>query len=101
MTPQQQALLQKAARSIQSAIMQQSNFPEFAASRAYYAMFYVACAYLAGEGLAFSSHSAVIAAFGQRFARTGRVPVHFHRYLINAMDIRTKADYNIEPNITK
>lgn len=102
MTPQQQALLQKAARSIQSAIMQnESDFSEFAASRAYYAMFYVASAYLEGEELAFSSHSAVIAAFGQRFARTGRVPVHFHRYLINAMDIRTKADYNIEPNITK
>ncbi|WNN87549.1 HEPN domain-containing protein [Gloeocapsopsis dulcis] len=64
-------------------------------------MFYVASAYLEGEELAFSSHSAVIAAFGQRFARTGRVPVHFHRYLINAMDIRTKADYNVEPNITK
>ncbi|PIG95466.1 HEPN domain-containing protein [Gloeocapsopsis sp. IPPAS B-1203] len=102
MTPQQQALLQKAARSIQSAIMQnESDFSEFAASRAYYAMFYVACAYLEGEGLAFSSHSAVIAAFGQRFARTQRVPAYFHRHLINAMDVRTKADYNVEPNITK
>lgn len=102
MTPQQQALLQKAARSIQSAISQnETGFPEFAASRAYYAMFYIASAFLEGEGLAFSRHAAVIAAFGQQFARTGRVPVDFHRYLIDAQDTRNKADYNVEPNITQ
>jgi uncharacterized protein (UPF0332 family) len=33
-------------------------------------MFYVAQAFLAGEGLSFSKHSAVIAAFGQHFAKT-------------------------------
>ena len=66
MTPQQQALIQKAARSIQSAIGQnETGFPEFAASRAYYAMFYIASAFIEGEGLAFSSHAAVIATFGQ------------------------------------
>ncbi len=98
MTPQQQALLQKAARSIQSAISQnETGFPEFAASRAYYAMFYIASAFLEGEGFAFSRHAAVIAAFGQQFARTGRVPVDFHRYLIDAQDTRNKADYNVEP----
>jgi len=102
MTPQQQALIQKAARSIQSAIVQnETGFPEFAASRAYYAMFYIASAFLEGEGLAFSSHAAVIATFGQQFARTGRVPVEFHRYLIDAQDTRNKADYNVEPNITQ
>jgi len=52
MTPQQQALLQKAARSIQSAIGQnETGFPEFAASRAYYAMFYMASAFLEGGGI--------------------------------------------------
>ena len=102
MTPQQQALLHKAARSIQSAIGQnETGFSEFAASRAYYAMFYIASAFLGGEGLAFSSHAAVIAAFGQQFVRTSRVPVEFHRYLINAQDTRNKADYNVEPNITQ
>ena len=76
MTPQQQALIQKAARSIQSAIVQnETGFPDFAASRAYYAMFYIASAFLESEGLAFSSHAAVIATFGQQFVRTGRVPV--------------------------
>lgn len=66
MTPQQQALIQKATRSIQSATLQnETGFPEFAASRAYYAMFYIASAFLEGEKLAFSSHAAVIATFGQ------------------------------------
>ena len=61
MTPQQQALMHKAARSIQSASGQlATGFPDFAASRAYYAMFYVASAFLEGEGAAFSSHAAVI-----------------------------------------
>jgi uncharacterized protein (UPF0332 family) len=41
-------------------------------------MFYVAEAFLEGEGLSFSSHSAVISAFGQYFARTGRIPTDFH-----------------------
>lgn len=64
-------------------------------------MFYVAEAFLEGEGLSFSKHSAVIAAFGQYFARTGRVPVEFHRYLISAEQIRLRGDYNIEPNLTQ
>lgn len=101
MTPQQQALLQKAVRSLQAAkVLNETDFPEFAASRAYYAMFYVASAFLEGEGLAFSSHSAVIGAFGQQFARTGRVPVEFHRYLIDAQDTRNRGDYNIDPGLT-
>lgn len=102
MTPEQQGLLDKALRSLQAARgLNETGFAEFAASRAYYAMFYVAEAFLEGEGLSFSRHSAVIAAFGQEFARTGRVPVEFHRYLITAEQIRLRADYNIDPNLTQ
>lgn len=46
-----------------------------------------------GEGLAYSKHSAVIAAFGQHFARTGRVPVEFHRFLRESQDVRHSGDY--------
>ena len=35
----------------------QGAYPDFAASRVYYAMFYIAQAFLEGEGLAFSKHS--------------------------------------------
>ena len=56
-------------------------------------MFYLAQAFLEGESLAFSKHSAVIAAFGQHFARTGQVPSHYHRYLIEAQALRQSGDY--------
>lgn len=38
------------------------NCPDVAASRAYYAMFDIAEAFLEGEGMSFSKHSAVISA---------------------------------------
>lgn len=68
---------------------------EVAASRAYYSMFYIAQAFLAGEQQSFASHSAVIAAFGQHFARTGRVPPEYHRFLIEGQELRLDADYEL------
>jgi uncharacterized protein (UPF0332 family) len=67
---------------------------EFAAARAYYVMFYAAQALLLGEGVEFKKHSAVIAAFGERFAKTGRIPTQFHRYLIRGQEARTIGDYS-------
>ena len=101
MTPEQQNLLQKAVSSLEAArVLLENGFPEFAASRAYYTMFYVAEAFLEGEGLSFSKHSAVISAFGQQFARTGRVPVEFHRNLITAEQIRLQGDYQSQGNVS-
>jgi uncharacterized protein (UPF0332 family) len=56
-------------------------------------MFYCASALLREEGLSFSKHSAVIAAFGQHFARTGRVPVELHQWLVQAEKARLVAEY--------
>jgi uncharacterized protein (UPF0332 family) len=101
MTSEQQALLQKAVSSLEAArVLLENGFPEFAASRAYYAMFYIAEVFLEGEGLSFSKHSAVISAFGQQFARTGRVPVEFHRNLITAEQIRLQGDYQSQGNVS-
>lgn len=101
MTPEQQALLQKAVRSLEAAkVLNQTNLPEFAAARAYYTMFYIASAFLESEGLSFSRHSAVISAFGREFANTGRVPIEFHRYLITAEQMRRQGDYDPEPEAT-
>jgi uncharacterized protein (UPF0332 family) len=59
MNPEQQRLLEKAERSLRAAVeLNQKGFAEFAASRGYYAMFYIATAFLEGEGLAYSKHSA-------------------------------------------
>jgi len=100
--PEQIALLKKAAESLRAAELLATNeLFDFAASRAYYTMFYVAEAFLLNEGLTFSSHAAVISAFGRDFARTGRVPVEFHRYLIDAQDLRNQGDYDIDSAITE
>ena len=69
------------------------GYPEDAASRAYYVMFYVAEAFLEGEGLSFSSHSAVVGEFGRLFAKTGRVPAEFHRFVKEAQEDRWGGDY--------
>jgi uncharacterized protein (UPF0332 family) len=100
--PEQIALLTKASESLRAAKLLAVNaLPDFAASRAYYTMFYVAEAFLLGDGLTFSSHAAVISAFGRDFARTGRVPVEFHRYLISAQNQRNQGDYDIDSSITE
>lgn len=102
MKPEQIALLKKASESLRAAQLLATNeLLDFAASRAYYTMFYVAEAFLLNEGLTFSSHAAVISAFGRDFARTGRVPVEFHRYLIDAQDLRNQGDYDIDSAITE
>ena len=73
--------------------MLDSGKPAFAVTRAYYAMFYAAQALLSDEGLDFSKHSAVIARFGQEFAKTGRLAPELHRHLLDAFDARSDADY--------
>jgi len=101
MTPEQGLLLQKAEDSLRAAkLLADSALCDFAASRAYYTMFYLAQAFLLGEGLSFSSHAGVISAFGQQFARTGRLPPEYHRHLIDASQIRNQADYSIEATLT-
>jgi uncharacterized protein (UPF0332 family) len=35
----------------------------------------------------------VVAVFGQHFVRTGDVPAEYHRYLIEAMELRQIGDY--------
>lgn len=97
MNEAQEKLLQKARKSLEAAKqLNETGYPEFAVTRAYYTMFYVASAFLEGQSLAFSKHSAVIAAFGKYFAKTGLVPLEYHRYLINAEKARCSADYNLD-----
>lgn len=102
MKPDVAALLKKAASSRRATDLLASQlYIDFAASRAYYALFYLAEALLLEEGLAFSSHAAVIAGFGKAFARTGRLDPRFHRYLIDAQDLRTLGDYGVGTGVTQ
>jgi uncharacterized protein (UPF0332 family) len=64
MKPEQLELIQKSSESICAArLLLDNGFPGYAAARAYYAMFYIAEAFLDGEGMSFSKHSAVISCF--------------------------------------
>lgn len=94
MIPAQLDLLLKASQSVSAAkVLLDNGYSDYAVSRAYYGMFYVTQAFLIGEGMSFSSHAGVISAFGRDFARTGKVPIQFHRFLIDAQDLRNTGDY--------
>ena len=89
MTPDQMALLRKAHSSLHAAkLLAGEHLYDFAVSRAYYTMFYVAEALLLGHGLSYSKHSAVLAAFGERLTKSGLVPPEFHKYLLDGGDSR-------------
>ena len=101
MTPEQADLLVQAHDSVAAAkVLRTEGHHGFAASRAYYAMFYVAEAFLLGKGLAFSKHSGVHAAFGEHFAKAGIVQPEFHRYLIRGMAVRHAGDYGKARKVT-
>jgi uncharacterized protein (UPF0332 family) len=100
-TKRQQALVEHAHESLVAArLLTQAGHHGFAASRAYYSMFYVAEAFLAGKGLSFSKHSGVIAAFAEHFTRTRIVPEEFHRHLIRGMEIRHVGDYDYPGSVS-
>jgi uncharacterized protein (UPF0332 family) len=101
MMEEQEALLRKALESVRAAkLLLENSLPDFAASRAYYAMFYVASAMLIGTGERFSKHSAAISAFGRCFVKSGQVDARFHRYLIDAQDNRIIGDYSSTQTLT-
>ena len=94
MTPEQSDLLLQAMESLKAArLLQNNGYHGFSASRAYYAMFYVAEAFLIGKGLSFSKHSAVHAAFAQHFGKAPDMPPEFHRHLAQGMEVRHAGDY--------
>ena len=70
MIKEQQFLVQKAQDSLRAAkLLEAEGLADFAVSRAYYAMFYIAEAFLLKENLSFSKHSAVISKFGTSFVQ--------------------------------
>jgi len=90
-------LLEKAERAIQAAeVLLAGTGAEFAAGRAYYAMFYTAEGLLHERDQEFGKHGALHAAYGKVFAKSGLLDPKFHRWLINAFDVRLQEDYDSE-----
>ena len=86
-------ILKRASQSIEAAeLLRTQALYGFAVSRAYYAMFYLAEALRLSKGLAFSKHSAVIAAFGEHFAKPKVLNPIFHQHLIEAVEKRQLGD---------
>lgn len=87
-------LLAKAQRSIKAAerLFQDGDY-DFAVSRAYYGMFYVAQAMLLTRDLRRSKHSGVIAAFQEQFVKPGDVPDRFFHLLRDGFEDRAEGDY--------
>ncbi len=93
--------LEKASRAIRAAeILLRDGAVDFAAGRAYYAMFYTAEALLAEAGKRFRKHSGVHAAFGEEFAKSGRLDPKYHAWLLDAFDKRIQGDYGLEAVVT-
>lgn len=87
-------MLAKARRYLASAkLLSQANDFDSAVSRLYYAMFYGAEALLLAQEKTFSSHIAVIAAFGAHFIKSGILPKEMHHWLHRAFEKRQISDY--------
>jgi uncharacterized protein (UPF0332 family) len=98
---QTQKLLNKADRAIHAAerLLGEGDL-DFAASRAYYAMFYATEALLNEKGLRFRKHGGVHAAFGEHFIKSGLFDQKYHQWLLDAFDKRLQSDYGVEIVIT-
>jgi uncharacterized protein (UPF0332 family) len=95
-------LLKKAEEDLKaSKIMIENGIYRIAASRVYYAMFYIAEALLLTKGLIFTSHKGLISSFNKEFIKSGIFNIKFGRLLRDAFDIRQNSDYEIIPDITE
>lgn len=98
----EEAILGKSKENLDAAqLLLDQGFPEIAASRAYYAMFYLAEALLLRKKMHFSSHAAIIAAFGKEFSKTGELDAKFHQNIIKAQSIRQIGDYGYNEPLPK
>jgi uncharacterized protein (UPF0332 family) len=81
-------------------VMIDIGHPRFSAAQSYFTIFYLAQAMLLTKELAFSKHSAVIAAYGKEFSKTNLLDPKFHRRLILAEERREDGHYGASQNIS-
>lgn len=87
-------MIRKGRRSLAAARrLAEDGDHDFAVSRAYYAMFYLAEAMLLTRDLRFSKHAAVISAVAQHFVRPGMLATEHLDALRAAFELRQLADY--------
>jgi uncharacterized protein (UPF0332 family) len=97
-----EGMLAKARRYLASArLLRQAGDFDSAISRLYYSIFYGAEALLLSQGKIFSSHRAVIAAFGENFVKSGLLPKEMHHWLHRAFEKRQISDYEFISGISE
>ena len=96
------ANLERAEQAVNAARKLASDgYYDFAASRAYYAVFYAASALLIHEGLEFRKHSGVIAAIHQRFIKSGKLEKEYGKNLNWLFELRNIGDYGVTVHVPK
>ena len=102
MNEEQSQLPAKAEENIAAAhTLMDRGFAEIGASRAYYAMFYLAAAMLLEKNKRFRKHSAVMAAFGHEITQPGILPAEVHGWLLDAAKARHTSDYRTDRPISQ
>ena len=96
------ANLERAEKSISAAKKLASDeYYDFAASRAYYSVFYAATGILLTHDLEFRKHSGVIASIHQNFIKPGKLNKEFGKDLNWLFELRGIADYGVSIHVPR
>lgn len=99
-SPEVRILLDRADESHEAAkVLIDAGHPRFSAAQSYYTMFYLVEAVLYSKALRFSSHSALVAAYGKEFAKTGILDPKFHQYVLITQKRRETGHYGVEKTV--
>jgi len=97
-----QASLERAEESIKAAkALLQGDYHDFAASRAYYAVFYASTALLLSRGSTFRKHSGVITSIHREFVKTGQLDVAQGKTLNWLFELRGVGDYGMMLHVSR
>lgn len=94
---QLEAMIQKGQRALRAAQQHlSSGDPDFASSKAYYAVFHLMQTVLLTKGLTFSKHAGVISGFSEHFIKTGVFPAEFGQAIQGLRKHRETGDYGYQ-----
>ena len=96
------ANLERAEQAVNAARkLSADGYYDFAASRAYYSVFYASSALLLHEGMEFRKHSGVIAAIHQHFIKPGKLEKEYGKNLNWLFELRSVGDYGVTAHVPK
>lgn len=102
MNEEVQLYFNKAQDCIKDAeLLLNANRTSAVVGRCYYAMFHAASAILLHKDIVRHSHQGLISSFGQTFIKTGSIESKYHKYLIEAFDLRQESDYQPTADISE